>query len=48
MIDGNDLIVSSDKVAKPKAVRYAFTSQAMPHLMNRSGFPASSFRTDRW
>jgi len=48
MIDGNDLIVSSDKVAKPKAVRYAFTSQAMPNLMNRSGFPASSFRTDRW
>ena len=48
VIDGDELIVSSDKVAEPKAVRYAFTSQAMPNLMNQEGLPASSFRTDRW
>jgi sialate O-acetylesterase len=48
VIDGDQLVVSSDKVAKPKAVRYAFSSQAMPNLMNREGLPASPFRTDRW
>jgi sialate O-acetylesterase len=48
VIEGNEVIVSSDKVAEPKAVRYAFTSGAMPNLMNKEGLPASSFRTDRW
>lgn len=48
VIDGNELIVSSKKVAEPKAVRYGFTSQAKPNLMNKEGLPASSFRTDRW
>lgn len=48
VIDGNDVVVSSDKVAAPKAVRYAFTNQAMPNLMNKAGLPASSFRTDKW
>ncbi|MBN1852161.1 MAG: 9-O-acetylesterase [Pirellulales bacterium] len=48
IIDGNELIVSSEKVPEPVAVRYAFTSQAMPNLMNQEGLPASPFRTDRW
>jgi len=48
VIDGNEIVVSSDKVAEPKAVRYAFTSQAMPNLTNKEGLPASSFRTDSW
>ena len=47
-VDGNDLIVSSDKVASPQAVRYGFTSEAMPNLMSKAGLPASSFRTDKW
>ncbi len=47
VIDGEELVVSSSKVAEPIAVRYAFTSQAMPNLMNKAGLPASSFRTDR-
>ncbi len=47
-IDGEELIVSSDQVAAPQAVRYAFTSNATPNLMNKAGLPASSFRTDRW
>jgi sialate O-acetylesterase len=47
VIKGDELIVSSDKVTEPAAVRYAFTSQAMPNLMNKEGLPASSFRTDR-
>ena len=48
VINGDELIVSSDKVAEPKAVRYAFTSEAMPNLMNKEGLPASSFRTVGW
>jgi len=47
-IEGDHLVVSSDKVAQPKAVRYAFTSNATPNLTNKAGLPASSFRTDRW
>ena len=48
VVDGDELSVSSTKVAEPTAVRYAFTSGAMPNLMNQEGLPASSFRTDNW
>ena len=48
VIDGDELIVSSDKVAEPKAVRYAFSNGATPNLINKEGLPASSFRTDSW
>ena len=48
VIEGNELIVWSDTVANPKAVRYAFTSGAGPNFMNKEGLPASSFRTDNW
>ncbi|MFV1967178.1 MAG: sialate O-acetylesterase [Pirellulaceae bacterium] len=47
-IENDELIVSSGEVADPKAVRFAFTSDATPNLMNKEGLPASSFRTDRW
>jgi sialate O-acetylesterase len=47
-IDGDELVVASDQVAEPIAVRHAFASEAMPNLMNRQGLPASSFRTDNW
>jgi len=47
-IEGNAVVVSSDKVAEPQAVRYGFTSNAVPNLMNKEGLPASSFRTDHW
>jgi sialate O-acetylesterase len=46
-IDGNVVVIFSDQVRSPKAARYGFTSQSMPNLMNKSGLPASSFRTDR-
>jgi sialate O-acetylesterase len=48
VIDGEYLVVASDKVCEPKAVRYAFTSWAMPNLINKEGLPASPFRTDSW
>jgi sialate O-acetylesterase len=49
VIEGNNLVVSSDKVPNPVAVRYAFTNNPTgPLLYNKDGFPASPFRTDIW
>ncbi len=48
VIDRDTIVVSSKEVAQPKAVRFAFTSDAQPNLINKAGLPASSFRTDRW
>jgi len=48
-IKGNRVIVASDKIAKPVAVRYAY--QVEPRglsLYSRAGLPASPFRTDHW
>lgn len=42
------LIVWSDEVAVPVAVRYAFRNYAEASLFNTFGIPASSFRTDDW
>ena len=47
-IDGDSILVSSDQVAKPIAVRFAWGSADAPNLMNKAGLPASSFRTDDW
>jgi sialate O-acetylesterase len=49
VISGNEIIVSSPKVARPVAVRYAFTTNPLgANLYNREGLPASPFRTDDW
>ncbi len=45
---GKKIVVSSDTVAKPVAVRFAMHQQAEPNLANKEGLPASPFRTDRW
>ena len=47
-IDGNTIVVSSEGVKKPVAVRYAWSNTAEPNLANKEGLPASSFRTDDW
>ncbi len=48
-IDGDTVIVSSDQVAKPVAVRYAYSmNPAGANLYNKEGMPASPFRTDEW
>jgi sialate O-acetylesterase len=47
-IDGQTLVVQSDKVARPVAVRYAWAEDALPNLTNKEGLPASPFRTDKW
>jgi sialate O-acetylesterase len=48
VIKGDTLIVSSEEVKKPVAVRYGWSNTAMPNLANKAGLPASSFRTDNW
>ncbi|MDD5704759.1 MAG: sialate O-acetylesterase [Kiritimatiellae bacterium] len=48
-IDGNTVVVSHATVAKPVAVRYAFSANPLgANLYNTEGLPASPFRTDRW
>lgn len=48
-IDGGDVVVKSDEVAEPVAVRYAFSmNPAGANLYNKEGIPASPFRTDDW
>ena len=47
-IVGDKVIVSHPDVAKPLAVRYAWTSNPTCNLINGAGLPASPFRTDNW
>jgi sialate O-acetylesterase len=48
-IDGDTVIVSSTKVPSPVAVRYAFRMNPEGvNFYNRTGLPASPFRTDNW
>ena len=42
------VVVSSAKVAKPVAVRYAWAANPACNLCNAAGIPASPFRTDDW
>ena len=45
IIDGNDVLVWSDEVLQPMAVRHAWDSNPSVNLYNREGLPATSFRT---
>lgn len=45
-IKGSTVVVHSDSVEKPVAVRFGFTDEAEPNLFNGAGLPASPFRTD--
>ncbi len=48
VIKGKNLIVVSDSVAAPVAVRYGWRNFIKGNLYNNAGLPASSFRTDNW
>lgn len=48
VVDGDTILVHSDQVAHPVAVRFAWRDDATPNLANKAGLPASSFRTDAW
>ena len=48
-IDGETVVVSSDKVPAPAAVRYAWADNPEGcNLYNKDELPASPFRTDDW
>jgi sialate O-acetylesterase len=47
-IDRDTLVVHSDQVPQPVAVRFAWRDDATPNLANKERLPASPFRTDRW
>jgi len=47
-VEGNALVVRSDQVPKPVAVRYAWKGFAEGHLYNSAGLPAAPFRSDSW
>ncbi len=47
-IDGDRVIVSSDRVPTPVAVRYGWGEAIAPNLFNGVNLPAAPFRTDDW
>ena len=44
----DEIIISSDKVSKPVAVRYAWSDNPDCNTINAEGFPMIPFRTDQW
>ncbi len=49
MIDGDEVVVWSEAIDRPVAVRYAWADNPDDaNLYNREGLPASPFRTDEW
>ena len=47
-IDGDTVVVSSDAIANPVAVRFGWHQSAEPNFVNKEGLPASPFRTHPW
>ena len=47
-IEGSKLIVWSDKVKQPAAVRYEFSNAGIGNLTAKNGLPVAPFRTDDW
>ena len=48
-LDGDKVVVYSDEIKNPVAVRYAWGNNPDDaNLYNKEGLPASSFRTDDW
>jgi sialate O-acetylesterase len=49
IIGKNKVLVASDQVTEPEAVRYAWANNPKGcNLYNKEGLPASPFRTDGW
>jgi len=46
-VSGDALIITADKLKKPKYIRFAWQETAMPNLVNAAGLPAIPFRTDK-
>ena len=47
-IDGDKVVVYSDDVKNPLAVRYAWGNNPDVNLFNKEGLPAAPFQTDNW
>jgi len=47
-IEGDKVVVQSEKVPSPAAVRYAWADSPDCDLVNKAGLPAVPFRTDDW
>lgn len=47
-ISQDSVLVWSEKVSEPVALRFGWHQLATPNLGNKEGLPASPFRTDRW
>jgi hypothetical protein len=48
-IEGRTVVVASDKVAAPIAVRYGYAANPeSANLYSRNGLPVGPFRTDDW
>lgn len=47
-ISRSKVMVKSDEVPNPVAVRYAFTNTSVGDLFSTDGLPVSSFRSDDW
>jgi sialate O-acetylesterase len=47
-VEGDSLMVSSDQVPAPAAVRYAWRNSPEARLFNGAGLPAAPFRSDDW
>ena len=47
-IEGNEVVVSSDQIPNPVAVRYAWAMNPECNLYNKASLPACPFRTDDW
>ncbi|MDR0824843.1 MAG: sialate O-acetylesterase [Prevotella sp.] len=45
-LDGDKVVVYSEKVANPVAVRYSWSNNPDVNLFNKEGLPAAPFRTD--
>lgn len=47
-IVGDNVVLSSSMVERPRAIRYAFTDGPVTNFENKDGLPALPFRTDEW
>jgi sialate O-acetylesterase len=45
-IDGSTVVLSSEKITKPAAARYAWATDPDGNLFNQEGLPAAPFRSD--
>ncbi len=47
-IDGSTVLVFTEKITQPVAVRFGFSNTAIPNLFSNEGLPVNLFRTDQY